>query len=240
MFKLQNRIINAIKKNIINIILVFALTALAFLIYYYFRNYYPMFKGLNTKQSIMKVRTIIKSYGKFGVLAFLVMQIFQVVIFFIPGEVVQIAGGYVFGTVSGTLISFAGITIGSMITYCIAYLLGKAFVDKIIPKEKMLTVDKYLKKGKINHIILVLYLIPGLPKDIVGYICGISEINIRDFFIYSSLGRFPCILISAFFGARIFAGNKVLLIILALVMIVLAALGVFRGEKIINKFFSKK
>ena len=39
------------------------------------------------------------------------------------------------------------------------------------------------------------YLIPGIPKDVLTYICGVADISVKDFFIYSTLGRIPGIFI---------------------------------------------
>jgi len=57
-----------------------------------------------------KFREFILSYGQMSVLVFMLFQIFQVVIAIIPGEIVQILGGYIFGTFWGTVYSFIGIT----------------------------------------------------------------------------------------------------------------------------------
>ena len=64
------------------------------------------------------------------------MQVLQVVVFFIPGEFIQIAGGYIFGTFLGGIISLMGITLGSIIVYFISNKYGKPFVEKLILKRK--------------------------------------------------------------------------------------------------------
>ncbi len=89
--------------------------------------------------------------------------------------------------------------------------------------------------GGIKLIVFLLYLIPGIPKDALGYICGISDIKFKDFFILSTLGRIPGVLASAYFGANIHTGNKSILIIVGVVSSLVFIIGVLNGEKIIKK-----
>lgn len=202
--------------------------------YEYYSKYFHVLK--NPK----KIKEIILSFENYSVLAFLLLQIIQVIAFFIPGEVIQIAGGYIYGTFSGGIISLIGITLGSAAVYSISRLYGKPFVRKIISNKQLNFFDKILKLGSINFVVFLLYLIPGIPKDVLAYICGISDINFRNFILYSTLGRVPGIFISAFFGARMYSGQKGILITIAIVMSILFILGVLRGEKIIRSLVKKE
>lgn len=201
--------------------------------YEYYDKYFYIFKDP------VKIKNIIMSYGDYSIFAFVILQIIQVVAFFIPGEIVQIAGGYIYGAFLGTVISFIGITIGSIVVYGISYIFGKPLVKKIVSKKDFKYFDKILNLGDINLIVFLLYLIPGIPKDILGYICGISRISAKNFIVYSSLGRIPGIIVSAYFGAKISSKNYALLISIAVIMILVFILGVFKGEKIVRKFMKK-
>ncbi|HBT49972.1 MAG TPA: TVP38/TMEM64 family protein, partial [Caldanaerobacter subterraneus] len=88
-----------------------------------------------------KFRNWINSFGSLGVLIFISIQVFQVVVFVIPGEVVQVAGGYLYGTILGTLYSVIGITLGSLICFSIARILGYDFVKNIVSEEKLKKFD---------------------------------------------------------------------------------------------------
>lgn len=202
-----------------------------------YEYYYKYFYVLKDPE---KIKNYIMSYGRYGVLVFLALQIVQVVIFFIPGEVVQIAGGYVFGTFLGGLISLTGITLGSAIVYILANKFGKPFVKKIVSEKKMNFVQKILEAGSKKNIIFLLYLLPGLPKDVFGYICGVSDVSLKDFMIYSSLGRVPGIFVSAYFGSKIFEGNLPLLVLIAVTMSLLFIVGVLKGDKIIRDIMNNK
>lgn len=197
--------------------------------YQYYNKYFYMFKDPN------KIKHIIMSYGKYSVIAFFVLQIIQVVAFFIPGEIIQIAGGYIYGTLGGSIISLAGITTGSIIVFCVSNSYGKPLIEKIISTRDVKLFKRILKLGHINLVVFLLYLIPGIPKDVLAYICGVSNITFKDFILYSTLGRIPGIFISAYFGAKIDCENKTILIFIAIVMTVLFIIGVFKGETLVNK-----
>lgn len=202
--------------------------------YIYYSKYSYMMKDASS------VKKFILSYGKYSAFAFLIMQIIQVVIFFIPGEIVQIAGGYIFGTVYGSLISLVGITIGSGGSFFLSNLLGKPFIEKITAKNGASKFKKFIKSDNAAIAIFLIYLIPGLPKDVLGYLCGASGVSGKTFMIYSTIGRLPGIFISAYFGNKLTEGNIVPLVIIAVVMGILFVIGTLKGEKILRNIMKKE
>lgn len=207
---------------------------LAYCTYIYYSKYFYMMKDTE------KVKKFILSYGRYSTLAFLVMQIAQVIVFFIPGEIVQIAGGYVFGTFYGSLISVIGITIGSVGAFFLSNFLGKPFIEKITAKNNASKFRKFLKSENAAAAIFLIYLIPGLPKDILAYLCGASGVSGKKFIIYSTMGRLPGIFVSAYFGNKLTEGNVLHLAIIAVVMIILFIIGTLKGEKILKNIIKKK
>lgn len=215
---------------------IYILCAIAFvLIYIHLYRKYGILKNPS------EIRDFVLQYGPYGFLVYILLQIIQIVVFFIPGEIFQIAGGYIYGSLWGGVLSLIGIVIGSAISYWIAHRFGKPFVHKILSRNNFWILDKLDKLGsskkqkkKINAVVFLLYLIPGVPKDILGYICGISEIRFRDFIIYSLVGRMPALFVSVYFGEKFSKDNVLLLIIIAVVMSVLFLIGVVYGKKIIH------
>jgi uncharacterized membrane protein YdjX (TVP38/TMEM64 family) len=200
---------------------------LIFIAYEYYHRYFFLFRDP------AKLKKIIMSYGKYSVLAFFILQITQVVAFFIPGEIIQIAGGYIYGTLLGSILSLLGITTGSIIVYVISNFYGKPLIDKIISNKDLKFFQRILKAGSINFIVFLLYLIPGIPKDVLAYICGVSSITFKNFILYSTLGRIPGILVSAYFGAKIGSGNPITLVVIGVLAVVLFIIGILKGEKIV-------
>lgn len=186
------------------------------------------------------LRSLILSFGNYSFLAYIAIQIVQIIFFFIPGEFVQIAGGYIFGALNGYLLSFVGILIGSTLSFLLARVLGKRFVEKIVFSEDKWMFKKMeeMKKhpGSFKKLIFIMYLIPGIPKDILGYICGITDITLKNFVIISMLGRTPALFISCFFGDNISSQNIVMLIIIGILCAVIFVISVIKGRKFIANF----
>ncbi|MGL5574335.1 MAG: TVP38/TMEM64 family protein [Sarcina sp.] len=164
-----------------------------------------------------KIKQLILSYGSYSIFVFIFLQIMQIVIFFIPGEVVQFAGGYIFGPYLSFVLCIIGIVIGSAITFSISRKFGKPFVEKIVSKDSLWIIrkieaakhhreEKHPHKARKKHpktIIFILYMIPGIPKDILGYISGIADMSLKEFLIISTIARSPALFISCFFGNKI-------------------------------------
>jgi uncharacterized membrane protein YdjX (TVP38/TMEM64 family) len=222
----------SVKKSYIALCLVLLFLAAA--AYFYFSRY------TGVLADPQKIKRIITSYGKYGILAFISLQMLQVIAFFIPGEVVQIAGGFIYGTFWGSVLSLAGITVGSAIIYWLSRIYGKPLVMKLVSKRHHEFFDRLLKLGSSNYVIFMIYLIPGIPKDMFGYICGLSEVGFGYFLLYSTLGRLPALIISSYFGAGINDGDDTVLIAIAVVMTILFIIGVFKGESIIRRISGKR
>lgn len=203
-----------------------------------------------------EVKNWVLSYGKASVIVFVILQILQIVIFFIPGEVVQFAGGYIFGPYLSFLLCIIGIILGSGITFMISRKFGKPFVEKIVHKDSLWIIKKlenakhhreetHPHKKRKKHpktIIFILYMIPGIPKDILGYISGISDISLKEFLIVSTIARMPALFISCFFGDKLefiknqFRRENIIPLISVGILIVLIILAIYIiGRKFVNK-----
>ncbi|AAO36883.1 TVP38/TMEM64 family protein [Clostridium tetani] len=217
-----------LKNNKNNIILSIIGAIFLYGAYEYYSQYFGVLKNPE------EIKRIIMSYGHNSIIAFIALQVIQVVFFFIPGEIIQIAGGYIFDAFYGSLFSIIGITIGGGIVFSISRFFGKPFVEKIISNKHIKFFSKVLNSDKINYIVFILYLIPGIPKDVLAYICGISNVKFKDFLIYSSLGRLPGIVISTYFGQNISSKNIPVLVGVSIVTVILIIIGVVKGRSIIN------
>ncbi|HET6486380.1 MAG TPA: VTT domain-containing protein, partial [Spirochaetia bacterium] len=117
--------------------------------------------------STQRLRQWFAGWGIWAPVVFLGIQALQVVVFAIPGEFVQIAGGFLFGGWVGTLLSVAGILIGSTVAFFLARLLGRPFVAALFSKDQVERVERLLASRSARTIFFLLFLIPGIPKDIL-------------------------------------------------------------------------
>jgi uncharacterized membrane protein YdjX (TVP38/TMEM64 family) len=136
-----------------------------------------------------RIIDFLDSLGPVAVLGFICLQAAQVIAAPIPGEVTGFIGGYLYGPVLGIFFSTIGLTIGSMIAFTLARIFGRPFVDKFVSRK---TLDKYdyLLHHKGAFLVFLLFLIPGMPKDILCYILGLGHLTSKEFFVISTVGRF--------------------------------------------------
>jgi uncharacterized membrane protein YdjX (TVP38/TMEM64 family) len=179
------------------------------------------------------IRAWIEGRGILGPLAFMALQLIQVVIFVIPGEFVQIAGGYVFGLWLGTLYSILGIALGSVVNFYAGRLLGRPFVESIIASEKIAKIEAVTGSGKGAAGFFLLYAIPGLPiKDALTYVAGMSRMSLPLFLAVTMGGRLPGILGSSYMGSAAYSGAWRGAIVVLAIAAALFVLGLVFRDKI--------
>ena len=101
-----------------------------------------------------QLKAWVESYGRYAALVFVAAQVAQVVFFFIPGEVIQIAGGYIFGTWRGLGLSYVGITLGAVMAFAVARLLEQAAIDWLVDRRtvRSATARARLKRRRLSSI----------------------------------------------------------------------------------------
>lgn len=209
-----------------------AAAAIALLVFLYIRfgDY------IKTYYEPEHVKEWIMSFGQLSFLVFIALQLLQVILFFIPGEVVQVAGGYIFGTFLGAALSLFGITLGSVATFLIGRKYGSSLLQKILPQKDYEKTRELIDKPKNRMIIFILYLLPGFPKDVLGYVCGITPIKLKWFIIFSTLARIPGIVISTFVGSNLYEQNYLIVGIAIVLMVAVLVVGLLKGDKILERF----
>ena len=181
-----------------------------------------------------RFREHILGYGSLSALVFIAFQILQVIIAVIPGEPIQIAGGYIFGTALGTLLSVAGVTVGYLIVFFAVKLFGFPLVKKLVPQKDLEKFQSLINSPKLEVTIFLLFLIPGVPKDVLVYIAGLTPIKPLLFFIIVTIARLPAMIGSAFIGARIESGNYITVVVVAAIAGVLFVIGLIFKDRIID------
>lgn len=163
--------------------------------------------------------------GMLGKLLFVGLSALQVVLAVLPGQVFAMAGGYCFGAVGGTLLTVLGTLIGSAIAFLLARIFGLGVVTSFYSEEKLQKLS-FLKESERQYFItFVLFLIPGVPKDMLTYFMGLTEMRMSKFLIISITGRFPALLLTVLGGAAIQTRNLMLIIIVAVSVLLLFLLG---------------
>ena len=174
--------------------------------------------------------------GPLGVLILLGLQLLQVIVAFIPGEVVQVAAGMLYGPIGGTLVILLGVVIASSVVFQLVHVLGAPFVRSMVSDASLEKFRSFEKSGKLNVIVFILFLIPGLPKDVFTYIVRLTDMKLGTFLLLSTLGRTPGVFVSSFAASSIMEGDFTTSAIMFGTLAVLAALGVIFRDRIMDRF----
>lgn len=178
------------------------------------------------------IKNFVGNYGIYGTLIFIAFQIIQIVVAIIPGEPIQIAGGYIYGTFEGFILSTIGIMTGSVIAFFISRKFGLPVVKIFVNQKKLFYYkDKFeSKKGLI--IIFILCLIPGIPKDILVYTAGLTLIRFRIFFTIYFFARIPAGILASYMGAQLGHNNLAGFILVGAMAVIMLGTGYMFKEKI--------
>lgn len=146
------------------------------------------------------IKSFVEEHFLVGVLTMIFICAFQVVIALVPGELVEIAAGYVFGSWLGALICLIGTMIGSVLAILLVRRFGRRFVESLYPREKIDALPILRERKKRNVLTALLFLIPGTPKDLFTYVIGLTDMSITLYVLITSVARFPSIIMSTFGG----------------------------------------
>lgn len=179
------------------------------------------------------LKVMLSSYGSTGIVIFILIQIVQVIIAFLPGDVTQLAGGYIYGTILGTVYSTIGITIGSVIVFFTSRFLGYSLLNLFISKEQFEKFSFLMNSPKAELTMFIIFLIPGMPKDFLTYIAGVTPIKSMTFLVLTSIARFPALFISTYIGANLQQGNFKAVIITTVISCIVIAAGFLMKKRIL-------
>ena len=180
-------------------------------------------------------RQWIKGFGFWGRFIFIGLAALQVVLAVIPGGPVQIAAGYAFGVIEGSLWCAVGIQLGSAIAFLLARYLGMKIVELFFPREKIDSI-KFLQNSKrLDFIVFVCFLIPGAPKDLLTYFCGMTRISFVKFILITTVARIPSIVFSVLSGNALVEKEYTAALIIIIALIACSGIGVLVYNKMMKK-----
>lgn len=175
----------------------------------------------------------LEQYKAASVLIYIALQVIQVVISVIPGQILQFAAGYVYGFPIGTLLSLLGIALGTIITFYMARFLGKEAMHVLFGEERITKYINLLNSKRAYIILLVFFVIPGIPKDLLSYAAGVSEIKLKPFLLLSLVGRSPALMVTIAMSRMLYNGSYTELILLIAVSVLLFLIGILKREKLV-------
>mgnify|MGYP003296713554 CR=1 FL=1 len=177
-------------------------------------------------------RQWVDSYGFWGKIAYVGLMALQVVIVLIPGEPLELAGGYAFGAFWGTVLALSGFVIGSAAVFTLVRRFGVKLVEGFFDQEKIRQME-FLKNPKKTRVIaFILMTIPGTPKALISYFAGLTKLRLSEWLTIVAVGRIPSLIGSTIPGGAAGSENYLLAGIIMAISLVISAGGVVYYRKI--------
>jgi uncharacterized membrane protein YdjX (TVP38/TMEM64 family) len=188
----------------------------------------PMLKTLGEPENF---RAWVDARGFWGRVLFVGIMVLQVIIAFIPAEPLELAAGYAFGAVWGTVLVWLGLVLGTTIVFLFVRKIGVKAVEVFFPREKIDSL-KYLKdEKKLNAAAFILFLIPGTPKDLLTYVAGLTKIRLLPWVLLTSIARIPSILTSTISGNALGVEKYGLAIVVFSATALASGIGIFLYQR---------
>ena len=168
-----------------------AVTALAFLI----------LGGKVFATSLTGFAAWVQGLGAWGPVAFVAGYVVACVAF-VPGAVLTLAAGAIFGLARGVLYVFTGAVLGSSAAFLIARYLARDAVEKrIAGNPKFAAIDQAIEREGLK-IVLLLRLSPIFPFNLLNYGLGLTRVSFRDYLL-GAIGMLPGTLLYVYSGTAL-------------------------------------
>lgn len=200
---------------------------------------FPVMKNLSTTEGQIAFKEKVNNSGILGLLSLFGLQVAQIFLVVIPGEPIEILAGMCYGGLWGTVFILASVLIISTVIFFMVRKLGRKFVCDFCDEKKIEKIENsklFQNPKKIELIMLILFLIPGTPKDLLTYIGGLLPIKPIHFILISTLARIPSVISSTLAGESLAVGDWKMGVILYGAVLAIVAVIIF----IIHKFDKDK
>ena len=148
-------------------------------------------------------RSRVDGHGALGCAAYAAMVFLQVVVAIIPGEPLEIAGGYAFGAWWGTALCLIGAVLGSAAVFALVRRWGRPLAEVVFPKEKLDKLQFLHSSPKRTALLWLIFTAPGTPKDLLCYFAGLTDMKWRTWLLIATVGRLPSIVTSTVGGGAL-------------------------------------
>jgi len=144
----------------------------------------------------------IAQHGAAGPAVFILIYIIATV-FFLPGSVITLAGGALFGPVWGTFYNLTGAALGATIAFLIARYVGSDWVEQKAAGRLKQLKDGVEKEGW--RFVAFVRLVPLFPFNLLNYALGLTKIRLIHYFVASYICMLPAAIAYTYLG---YAGHE--------------------------------
>lgn len=194
--------------------------------------YQPMMQILHDPQ---KLKTELQAYGLGGAMIMILIVAAQVVFAFLPGEIVEVLSGFIYGSIGGMIVCMLGMSLGTAIIFGLTRLLGHSYLYRMIDKEHLQEVSFLKDHQRLETILFIIFFIPGTPKDLITYFAPLLKISLGKFLVITMIARIPSIITSTISGNALGQKDYMLSLMVFAFTGIISLLGIYYYHKKIAK-----
>ncbi len=159
--------------------------------------------GFNPQELLRNALEWIDGLGAVGAIAFMLIYIVATVAF-LPGSILTLGAGVVFGVVLGSIYVFIGATIGAALAFLVGRYFARGWISKkIAGNDKFAAIDRAVGEEGFK-IVLLTRLSPVFPFNLLNYGLGVTGVSFKDY-VLASVGMIPGTIMYVYLGSL--AGN---------------------------------
>ena len=186
-----------------------------------------------------KITGFVKSFGILAPVVIVLIHIVESIFAPIPGHVVTIAAGSLYGPFWGTLLSAFGIIIGSIFPFYISRIFGRPVVEKLVNPKHLKKADAFFNKNRGMFVFMLIRLLPIATFDVISYSAGLTKMSFPKYLLVTAVATFPGVIIYTNIGYLLFKGSTAALAIL-IALTIFGSASFFIGLWLANRFIEKK
>lgn len=155
--------------------------------------------GFNPQQLLRDALLWVKELGPVGAIAYIGIYIIATVAF-LPGSILTLGAGVIFGVVQGSILVFIGATTGATIAFLVGRYIARGWISKKIEgNDKFAAIDRAVGKEGLK-IVFLTRLSPIFPFNLLNYGMGVTGVSLRDYF-FGSVGMIPGTIMYVYIGS---------------------------------------
>ena len=234
----ENKALTLRRKRIITVVSV--IITIALIVWFTFLVTDAIRIAGGVKNVAAELSNRINEAGVLGILIALGIQVLQVIVSPIPGQVIEITMGICYGSVGGALLCLAGSAIGAAFIMMFVKKFGVKAVELFISTEQINNMKFINSEKKLERLAFILFVLPGTPKDPLIFFFGLTKMKTSTFVVIQTLARAPAMFATTLGGKFLAEQNYLGAIIIFAAMLVLAGVGMLFYNKIMAKMKERK
>ncbi len=154
----------------------------------------------NVQQLFRDALAWISGLGPLGPIMFIGLYIVACV-FLLPGAILTLGAGAVFGFAQGAMAASVGATLGATCAFLVGRYLARDWVARrVAGNPRFAAMDEAVAREGWK-IVLLTRLSPVFPFNVLNYAFGLTRVGLRDYFLASWLGMIPGMFLYVYLGS---------------------------------------